>query len=118
VVPTGIINGGSKTVPRYRNEDETFANQSRDNKLLNSEGDVQSLSKPKDAEQRGQQKDTTQLQNVLRNVLVKQIGNELFLTGLKGEPLPPQTNQGIDDKLQDIDLISTDYRADLSDKQS
>jgi hypothetical protein len=53
VVLTGTTNGGSQTIPRYGNEDETFANQSKDDKLLNSEGDLQSLSEPKDAEQRG-----------------------------------------------------------------
>jgi hypothetical protein len=52
VVPTGITNGGfSLAIPWYGNEHEISTNQSRDDMLPNPQGNEQSLSEPKTAEQ-------------------------------------------------------------------
>jgi hypothetical protein len=104
VVPMGTTNGGSfLIIPRYRNEHETSANQSRDDMLPNSQGNEQSLSKPKTTEQPTRPEVSSQLHNLRRNVQMLQQGNEVIVTGLRDAPPLLQSNQGTNDN-QDIDL--------------
>jgi hypothetical protein len=65
VVPMGITNGGSSlAIPWYGNEHETSTNQSRDDMLPNPQGNEQSLSKPKTAEQPVRPEVSSQLHNL------------------------------------------------------
>jgi hypothetical protein len=104
VVPMGTTNGGSSlAIPRYGSEHETSTNQSKDDMLPNPQGNEQSFSEPKTAEQPVRPEVSSQLHNLRRNVQMLQQGNEVIVTGLRDALLPPQSNQGINDD-QDIDL--------------
>jgi hypothetical protein len=104
VVPVGTTNGGSLAIPWYGYKQQTSANQSRDDVLLNPQGNKQSLSKSKDAEQQEGLEVTGQHGHILRNVQVQQQGNDLVVTGLRDTPPPEYSNlQGSYDD-QEIDL--------------
>jgi hypothetical protein len=104
VVLMGTTNGRSLAIPRYGNEQQTFANQSRDDVLPNPQSNEQSLSEPKDAEQQAGLEVIGQYRHILRNIQVQQQGNDLVVTGLRDIPPPAYSNLQKSNDNQHIDL--------------